>query len=47
MSRWTWSLLVMTIMIFGFWIKDYVVGLGPIRVRRDKDHMNMIFTWEK
>lgn len=47
MSHWTWSLLVMTIMILGFWIKDYVVEWGPIRIRRDKDHMNMIFTWKK
>jgi hypothetical protein len=47
MNNWTWSLLVITIMILGFMIKDYVVELGPIRVRRDKDHMNIIFTWKK
>ena len=47
MNNWTWSLLVMTTMILGFIIKDYVVELGPIRVRRDKDHMNIIFTWKK
>jgi len=46
-SNDTWSLLVMTILTMGYGIKDYVVELNPLRIRRDKDHMNIIFYWKR
>jgi len=47
MNNWVWSVLVMAIMALGFVIKDYVVEWSPWRIRRDKDHMNIVFTWKK
>jgi hypothetical protein len=46
MNDWIWTSVVMVIMGIGFVIKDYVVEWGPLRVRRDKDHMNIVFTWK-
>lgn len=45
MDNWVWSVLVMLIMGLGFVIKDYVLEWSPWRIRRDKDHMNIVFTW--
>ena len=46
MDDWIWSVLVMLIMGVGFLIKDYVLEWNPWRIRRDKDHMNIVFTWK-
>jgi hypothetical protein len=46
MNDWIWSPLVMVVMGIGFLIKDYVVEWGPLRVRRDRDHMNIVFSWK-
>ena len=47
MDNWIWSPLAMATMAVGFAIKDYIVEWRPWRVRRDKDHMNIVFTWKK
>jgi hypothetical protein len=41
-----WSVSVMLIMSIGFLIKDYVLEWSPWRIRRDRDHMNIVFTWK-
>jgi len=46
-SNGTWSLLVMGILVMGYGIKNYAIELNPMRIRRDKDHMNIIFSWKK
>jgi hypothetical protein len=47
MNGWRWLLLVMLVMATGFLIKDFVVEWGPLRFRRDKNHMNIVFTWNR
>jgi hypothetical protein len=42
-----WGLLIIVVMTMGFAIKDYVIEWHPMRIRRDKDHMNIIFTWKR
>jgi hypothetical protein len=46
-NAWTWGLLVMLVMTTGLLIKDFVVEWGPLRFRRDKDHMNIVFSWKR
>ena len=46
MNDWMWSPLAMVILGIGFVIKDYVLEWGPLRVRRDRDHVNIVFTWK-
>jgi hypothetical protein len=46
MDDWVWSVLVMLILGVGFVTKDYVLEWSPWRIRRDKDHMNIVFTWK-
>lgn len=47
MDNWMWSVLAIVVMTTGFAIKDYVVEWNPLRVRRDKDHMNIVFAWKR
>ena len=47
MNAWSWSILVMAILSCGFLMKDFVFEWNPLRIRRDKNHMNIIFTWKK
>ncbi len=47
MDNWVWSVLAMLIMGIGFLMKDYVLEWNPWRIRRDKDHMNIVFTWKR
>ncbi len=47
MPKWSWSVLVMIIMTIGFLIKDYVLEWHPFRIYKDRDHINIIFTWKK
>ena len=45
-DRWGWSLLVTGVLILGFSFKDHVVGWRPWRLRREKDHASLVFTWK-
>jgi hypothetical protein len=47
MERWTWSTFAMVVLVVGFVIKDYVLEAKPWRLRRDKDHVNLIVKWRK
>jgi len=47
MDYWHWSVLAVLVSSFGFGVKDYVLEWNPWRIRRDKDHMNIVFTWKK
>ena len=35
------------ILIIGFAIKDFIFELRPFRIRRDKDHLNIVFSWKR
>jgi hypothetical protein len=45
LPSWVWTLSVPTTMLTCFWLKDYVFEWNPWRIRRDDDHINIIFTW--
>ena len=47
MENWGWSILILMVMGIGFSIKDYVFEWSPWQLRRDKDHINIVFTWKK
>ncbi len=47
MANWNWCLLVALTMTIGFAMKDYVVEWMPFRLRKDADHMNIVFTWKR
>ncbi len=47
MFAWTWLILVVVVLVLGFLIKDLVIEWAPWRIRRDKNHMNIIFSWKK
>lgn len=32
---------------FGFAVKDLVLEFRPFRIRRDKDHLNIVFSWKR
>jgi hypothetical protein len=41
------SFLTTGVLIIGFAIKDFIFELRPFRIRRDKDHLNIIFSWKR
>jgi hypothetical protein len=47
MNEWSWGLLVMLVVATGLLIKDFVVEWDPLRFRREKNHMNIVFTWKR
>lgn len=47
MQRWSWGVFVVAVLGGGFAMKDYVVEAKPWRLRRDKDHINIIVRWRK
>ena len=47
MGHWTWSLLGMATMAAGFVLKDYVLEWRPFGLRRERDHLNIAFTWRE
>ena len=46
MHGWIWVLLTTATMAVGFIVKDYVFEWNPLRIRRDKDHTSIVFTWK-
>jgi hypothetical protein len=46
MNEWAWSTLIAVVLSGGFLMKDYVMEWSPWRIRRDKDHMNIVFRWK-
>lgn len=45
MEKWMWGLCAFGVMGTGFLIKDYILEWNPWRIRRDKDHINIVFTF--
>jgi hypothetical protein len=46
MGRWSWGAFVLVSLGIGFLMKDYVIEFKPWRIRRDKDHLNIIVQWD-
>jgi hypothetical protein len=47
LSQLGWYILFMVVMTIGFLIKDYVIEWNPFHLRKDKDHINIVFTWKQ
>ena len=47
LSEMLWSFLAVTVLAIGFAIKDFVFEWRPFRIRRDKDHVNLVFSWKR
>ena len=45
-SQMLWSVLAVLVLAVGFAIKDFVFEWRPFRIRRDKDHVNLVFSWK-
>ncbi|RUL63106.1 hypothetical protein EKH79_11875 [Dyella dinghuensis] len=45
MNPWIWSLLAIAVLTVGFAIKDFIFEWRPFRIRRDKNHLNIVFSW--
>lgn len=46
MSQTRWALSFFVVTTAGFLIKDFVFMWNPWQIRREKDHMNIIFSWK-
>ncbi len=46
-DRWGWCGLILSVTAIGFLLRDLVFEWNPWRIRFDKNHMNIIFTWKK
>ncbi len=42
-----WALVVLVVTGGGFLVKDYVLDLKPLRLRKDTNHMNIIVKWRQ
>ena len=45
LSATGWGVLVAASLTFGFLIKDFVIEWNPWRIRREKDHLNLLVKW--
>ena len=46
-DRTLWTILAVSVLVLGFVIKDFVFEWRPFRIRRDKDHVNLVFSWKR
>ena len=46
-DKFTWGISVACLVGVGFAIKDFVIQANPWRIFRDKDHLNIGFSWRK
>ena len=46
-DRTLWTILSVSVLVIGFVIKDFVFEWRPFRIRRDKDHVNLVFSWKR
>ena len=42
-----WAIFLLPSFLTGFLLKDYVFEWNPWRIRREKNHLNVIFRWRK
>jgi len=47
MGQIQWTLSVTAITITGFLIKDLVFQWNPWKIYKEKDHLNIVFSWKK
>ena len=47
MGRWSWGVFAVVSLGMGFLMKDYVAEFKPWRIRREKDHVNIIVRWKR
>lgn len=47
MSAWIWAGLAVAVLTIGFLVKDLVFEGRPFRIRQDKNHVNIIFSWKR
>ena len=47
LDRTLWTILAVSVLVIGFLIKDFVFEWRPFRIRRDKDHVNLVFSWKR
>lgn len=41
------TILATGTLAFGFAVKDLILEFRPFRIRRDKDHLNIVFSWKR
>lgn len=41
------SIVVTGVLVMGFAIKDLVLEFRPFRIRRETDHLNIVFSWKR
>ena len=42
-----WMLIVLLVLWLGFWLKDYVFSWRPWRIKKEKDHLNILVAWKR
>jgi len=47
MNNTYWLILMAMVLITGFLIKDYVFEWNPWKIYKEKDHLNIVFSWKK
>ncbi len=47
LPAWAWGALATGTLVVGFLVKDLVVQWSPWRIRRETDHLGIVFTWQK
>ena len=45
LNQTVWALSVFAVLITGFLIKDLVITWGPIGIKKEKNHLNIIVKW--
>lgn len=44
LGQWDWEIVSLATLLIGFLIKDFILLTQPLRIVRDKDHLNIVFT---
>ena len=47
LGHWGWALAVVLTLGTGFAIKDFILQTSPWRIVREKNHLNIVFSWKK
>lgn len=45
LSQTMWAIAILAVLVAGFLIRDLVVSWRPIRIRKEKNHLNIIVKW--
>ncbi|MES2820984.1 MAG: hypothetical protein V4812_18570 [Pseudomonadota bacterium] len=45
-GSWLWSVVAVGVLTIGFAVKDFIFVWRPFRIRRVKDHINIVFSWK-